>query len=110
MEPQDNLISLLDLALGIAKDRATDKALRRVQEAQREYLLEKVDADRKKGAAIIKAIFKLDQETNRLKTQYNKIESSLTMEAHHSFQQIFQALERQRNQLVQEKKNISREA
>lgn len=106
----DNLAHLLDLALGAVKDYAADDALRRVQQAQHEYLLVEAEAGRQKGAAAVKAIAKLDQEAKLLEVQYRKIEPTLLPEAQQIFQRIFHELERQRKKVVKEKKNLSRGA
>lgn len=106
MTMDDSLAYVLDLALDAVKDRAMDDALRRVKEAQREYLLEKAEADRQKGAAAVRAIAKLDREVMQLEFQYKKIEPTLTPEARQSLERVFLELEQQRKNTVQKKRNL----
>lgn len=44
----EELLKLIDVALGIAQDKAFRETLMRVQVAQREYLITQADANRKK--------------------------------------------------------------
>lgn len=44
----EELLKLIDVALGIAQDKAFREILMRVQVAQREYLITQADANRKK--------------------------------------------------------------
>lgn len=58
------LLKLIDVALGIAQDKAFRETLIRVQSAQREYLITQADANRKKASEIIRAMASLDIDIN----------------------------------------------
>lgn len=106
METND-LMCLLDVALGIAKDKAFEDALRSVQAAQREYLKADADARRIKTKSIIQQMAELDAATHRLRHEYTRIHPMLTPDAQAHFDKLFESLSRQRSFLVQKKKSLS---
>lgn len=102
----NELMYLLDLALGIAKDKAFEDALRSVQTAQREYLKADADVRRVKTRAIIQQMAELDAATYKLRHEYDRIQPLLTPDTQAHFNKLFDSLSQQRNLLVQKKKSL----
>ena len=105
METSD-LMYLLDVALGIVKDRAFEEALRSVQTAQREYLKADADVRRVKTKTIIQQMAKLDAAVLRLEREYTRMQPMLTPDAQVHFDKLFKSLSRQRSLLVQKKRAL----
>lgn len=103
---KNDLLGLIDIAVGIAKDKAFADALSRVQAAQREYLIAEADENRSKARGVVEAIVKLDITTKKLEIEYRRIKTSLSPSAVARFDRLFDSLDAQRQALVQEKKSI----
>lgn len=106
METSD-LMYLLDVALGIAKDRAFEEALQSVQTAQREYLKAEAEARRTKKRAIIQQMVERDAAVLRLEREYTRMQPMLTPDTQAHFDKLFKSLSKQRSLLVQKKKTLS---
>ena len=65
------LFALLDLALAIVKDVTLTECLKKVENAQREYLLAEAEKNRGKSKAVIRAIMKIDIECKKLEFTYH---------------------------------------
>lgn len=102
----NELLGLLDVALGIAKDKAFYDALAKVQAAQREYLIAEADANRAKARGIINSMVKLDITTRKFEFEYHRIETELSQEAKSHFAKIFNRLQSQRQDLLLKKGKI----
>lgn len=100
----ESLLSLIELALGIAKDKAVEDSLLRVQNAQREYLLVQAETGRKKSRAIICAMAKLDQSIRMFEHEYEKIKPSLSREAREPFEKLYSGLGKKREELRRAKR------
>lgn len=103
----EELLKLIDVALGIAQDKAFREILMRVQVAQREYLITQADANRKKAREIIQAMASLDIERLKFEKAFQKIEKGMSQEAKAPFLKLIDALQAQRCYLNRKKKEIS---
>ena len=103
----EELLKLIDVALGIAQDKAFREILMRVQVAQREYLITQADANRKKAREIIQAMASLDIERLKFEKAFQKIEKGMSQEAKSPFLKLIDALRAQRCDLVRQKKGLS---
>ena len=103
----EELLKLIDVALGIARDKAFREILMRVQVAQREYLITQADANRKKASEIIRAMASLDIEMRKFEAAFQKIEKGMSQEAKAPFLKLIDALQAQRCYLNRKKKEIS---
>lgn len=106
----NNLMYLLDLVLGVVKDKAFQEALQSVQTAQREYLIAEAEARRGKSKAVIQQMAKLDASVITLRREYARVGPMLTPDAQARFEELFDSLSRQRTLLVQKKKSLSSES
>ena len=106
MQKQD-VFQLIGLAGDLAKDFTLALCLKRVEDAQRQYLLAEADAKRGKCSALIKAIAKLDIEIKKLETTYEKVEESMGEKGREVMDILIGELESERKKLVKEKKRIS---
>lgn len=104
-----DLFPLIDIALAAVKDIAIDNALKRVEEAQREYLIVAAETNRKKSSEVIRALKKLDTEKVRLQLEVNRLRGNLTPQAISSLQAVFDCLETKRAELVIEKNMIGKQ-
>ena len=104
------LLDLLDIALGYAKDKALHEAIIKVQYAQREYLKAEADAKREKESAIIQTLGQYDISKYKLEREFLRLKSNLSPEAVAHFLKLFEELDRQRQSLVNRKRNISQNA
>ncbi|MBD5133059.1 MAG: lecithin retinol acyltransferase family protein [Clostridiales bacterium] len=102
----NDLMYLLDFALGIAKDKAFEEALQSVQTAQREYLIADADARRVKTRATIQQIAKLDVATRKLEFEYIRVKPMLTPDTQTHLDRLLEGLSQQRHHLVQKKKSL----
>lgn len=100
----DDLLGLLDIALGYAKDRAFYTALEHVQAAQREYLIAEAESNRIKSRTIIMAIAKIDITSKKFELEYRRIEKDLSPEARNLLSDVLDNLHVQRQELIQKKK------
>lgn len=106
----NDLLGLLDIALGIAKDKAFCDALAAVQAAQREYLIAEADANRAKARSIINSMVQIDITSRKLECEYRKIQGALTPDAQTHFKKLFDNLHAQHAALLQKKKNVGIES
>ena len=104
----NDIIPLIDIALGIAKDKAFLDALERVKNAQREYLIAESNANKKKTGEIINEINRLDISVVKLKHEYSRIKPHLTDDACEHFRSLFKSLQTQRERLLSDKNNTGR--
>lgn len=99
----NDIIPLIDIVLGIAKDKAFEELLECVKNEQRKFIIEESNARRKKSDEVIKAISRLDISVKKLEHEYSRIEHVLTDEAREHFDRMFCALHDQRERLVNNK-------
>lgn len=102
------LFPLIDIALAMVKDNAINNALRKVEEAQREYLIANAEANRKKSNEVIAALMKLDIEKLQLKFQFDRNKENLSPKAIDSIQAVLNFLDQKRTNLVAEKNRIGK--
>ncbi len=105
-----DIFAVLDLALAVVKDAALADCLRRVENAQREYLLAEADKNRGKSKAVIKAIVKIDIECKKLELTYSKIKDDLGSDGKDIMDDLLGMLEKERKRLVKEKNSIMKES
>lgn len=105
MQKQD-VFQLIGLAVDFAKDIALVQCLKRVEEAQRQYLLAEAEAKREKGNALVKAIAMLDIEVLKLEDTYKKVEESMGEKGREVMDLLICELESERKKLVKEKRKI----
>ena len=105
MQKQD-IFQLIGLAGDFAKDFALALCLKRVEDAQRQYLLAEADAKRSKSSAVIKSIAKLDIAIIKLEKTYEKVEESMGEKGREVMDLLIGELESERTKLVKEKKKI----
>ena len=101
-----DVFAVLDLAIAVVKDVALADCLRRVENAQREYLLAEADKNRGKSKAIIQAIVKIDIECKKLELTYNKVRNSLGDEGKEIMDELLEMLAKERKTLVTKKNQI----
>lgn len=101
------IVSMINIALCSVNDNALKDVLAKVQNAERDYLIAETNARRTKSSELIRSIAKLDIEKTKLINTYNSIESGLSDEAKIAVERVINDLNKQRNQLVIEKRRIS---
>ena len=106
MQKQD-VFQLIGLAVDFAKDIALVQCLKRVEDAQRQYLLAEADAKRGKSSALIKAIAMLDIEILKLEETYKRVEESMGEKGREVMNLLVGELESERKKLVKEKRRIT---
>lgn len=105
MQKQD-ILQLIGLAADFAKDIALVQCLKRIEDAQRQYLLAEADAKRGKSNALIKAIAALDIEIIKLNETYEKIKESMGEKGREVMDLLIGELESERKKLVKEKRRF----
>lgn len=103
----NELFGLIDIALGIAKDKAYQDALLQVKAAQREYLIAEAECNRTKGRELVMAIMDVDLSTKRFEFVFNRIRTTLSPEAQEPYRKVLESLHKQREHLVKEKNFIN---
>ena len=101
-----NVLDLLNVALALIKDQALNNCLKRVEDAQRAYLLAEADRGREKNKAIIKAIAQIDIERIKLNNTYIKVKDDLGPDGVSIMEDIISFLEKDRKRLAEEKKTL----
>lgn len=99
----NELLGMLEIALGIAKDKAFYDALAKVQKAQREYLMAKADSERARVNGIINSMVELDLAADKLEFEYQRIQNVLSLDAKMRLEDILARLRLQREVLNREK-------
>ncbi len=102
-----DILAVLDLAMAAVKDAALADCLRRVDDAQRAYLIAEADKNREKSKAVIKAIVRIDIECRKLILTYDSIKNDLGEDGQEIMDELMGMLEKERTRLVEEKKSIS---
>ena len=102
-DAKDVFGDLVNVALAIIKDKAIRDEISRVENAYRELLVQEAASRRKKNAAVIKSIQKIDIEIIKLESAINGLNNELSVEAKESIYKIIRYLKVQRKDLVLEK-------
>ena len=103
---RDEVIIAIDAALAVIKDIAITECLKRVENAQREYLLAEAKQNREKTDEIIRSIRQIDLERMRLEATYSKVKNSLGDEGNRCIEVVLKSLEKKRKYRVSEKNDI----
>ncbi len=104
---KEHLFALLDMGMAIIKDVAVRKCLKRIEDSQRQYLIEEADQNRIKSKVVITALFRLDHEIKLLEIEYTRVKASLGEKGEEVMELIMKELNEERARLVKEKNLIS---
>ena len=103
----NDLLGLIDIALGAAKDKAFRDALLQVQTAQRKYLIAEAESRRTKVRELVYSIHDIDVATIKFEAIYHKLRPTLSDEAQEPFRKVYENLKQQRIHLVKEKHSVN---
>jgi hypothetical protein len=106
MKKKDILV-MLDMGLAIVKDVTVANCLRRVENAQRTYLIAQADSGREKNRVLISAIAKLDREAMALEIAYRRVSADMGDKGREVMDMILAELKCEREKRVAEKNHIS---
>ncbi len=105
MEKKD-ILALLEMGMAVVKDTAVAICLRKVEDAQRAYLIAQAEGGREKSRALISAIAKLDREAIALEITYRRVSAEMGEKGQEVMELILAGLKDERDQRVAEKNRI----
>lgn len=103
---KEKLFAVIDMALAVVKDAALADCIKRVENAQREYLLAEADKNRAESKAVIQSIAKIDIECRKMEITYDKVKDELGNSGEVIMEELIDMLSKERKRLVKEKNLI----
>ncbi len=98
-----DVFPLIDVVIAAVKDKVIIDELEKIKDSQREYMHAEANLRKKKTSEIIMAISRIDQE----KILLQHVCSSLNSEVKNSVDKLIHFLDKERNDLLEEKKIVS---
>jgi len=103
MKDSNEINEIIEILQSVVADVELRKSIKRIEEAQRDFLLAEASARLKKSDALAKAIMRLDRERIAFGNTYALLKDSLSPEVHAKIQLLSDRLDLQRKRYVGEK-------
>ena len=89
-----NSLNMIEMALAVVKDQAMIINLRKIEDAQRDFLLAEADQNRNHNRELIRSIAKIDVELIKLKNDFIKGKSNLDSESIKAIEDLIAFIEK----------------